>query len=340
MSDTADPFGERIACPLRRVLGVLGAEVEFRSNDPRLIRLAEESFARLPRHRWGRRVRRLRIELCAVPAQPASRPLRTPRAPVLRAGAGCLLATVDESNFVIINAIGGEARVQVSRDRFEHPYHLRYELIELAALTLSTRAQQLIPLHAACIAKRGRGVLVMGKSGAGKSTLTLASMAAGLQVLAEDSVFVHPRSGRATGVASFVHLRRSAVPLVADPILRERIRASPVIRRRSGARKFRFDLRHWPAALAPAPVTLVGVIFLSERSSRGGAILRPVSPRVLSREMRREQPYAMRQEQWEEFERSLLARGGFRLLRGERPGEAVQVVRRLLAGVKSARNRP
>jgi hypothetical protein len=336
MSDTVDPFGEQVTCPFRRVLWVLGARIEFRSNDARLIRLAEESFAGLPRHRWGRRPPRLRIQLWAAPAH--SKP-RRPRAPSLRAGAGCLLASVDDSNFAIINAERGEARVQVTRDRFAHPYHVRYELIELAALTLSTRAQQLVPLHAACIAEHGRGVLVMGESGAGKSTLTLAGMAAGLQVLGEDSAFAHPADGRVTGIASFVHLRRDSLRLVGDKELRARIRASPVIRRRSGARKFRFDLRRWPAALAPVPVEIVGVIVLSARRARGGAGPQYLGPRELAQELRRAQPYAAKQEHWRAFERRLLARRGFRLLRSGGVERTVQTVRELLDGHDITRNR-
>jgi hypothetical protein len=231
---------------------------------------------------------------------------------------------------VIINAARGEARVQVSRDRLAHAYHVRYELIELAALTLATRAQRLIPLHAACIAQGNRGVLILGDSGAGKSTLTLASVAAGLQVLAEDSVFVHPANGRATGVASFIHVRRDAVRHAGAPALRDRIRASPRIRRRSGARKFRFDLRGWSGAVAKSPVEVLGVIVLSARAASADSLLRRLGRDALAREMRRAQPYARQHPRWRDFERRMLARGGFRLSRGKTADETAQAVRRLL----------
>ena len=37
----------------------------------------------------------------------------------------------------------------------------------VAVFTLAARVQQLVPLHAACVGLKGRGVLIMGASGAG-----------------------------------------------------------------------------------------------------------------------------------------------------------------------------
>ncbi len=54
------------------------------------------------------------------------------------------------------------------------------------------------------------------------------------------------------------------------------IRESPVISRRSGVRKFEVDLRQGRYRLAPAPVQLAAVIFLSTASAAGGALLRRV----------------------------------------------------------------
>ena len=45
------------------------------------------------------------------------------------------------------------SRALVSRreGHAEAPYYARYELIELAFVTLATRGQALVPLHAACV---------------------------------------------------------------------------------------------------------------------------------------------------------------------------------------------
>jgi hypothetical protein len=57
-------------------------------------------------------------------------------------------------------------------------------------------------LHAACLSRGGRGVLLAGPSGAGKSTLALALVRAGLGFLGDDMVFL-TRTGPAIGALAF-----------------------------------------------------------------------------------------------------------------------------------------
>ena len=54
------------------------------------------------------------------------------------------------------------------------------------------------PLHAGCVARGGRGVLLAGTSGAGKSTLTAALVKDGWDFLSDDTVFVVPQAGAAS----------------------------------------------------------------------------------------------------------------------------------------------
>ena len=79
------------------------------------------------------------------------------------------------------------------------PYHARYELLEFAVFTLAYRGAGLIPIHAACVGRAGRGLLLVGASGTGKSTLATLSALRGLEFLTEDAAFVRPRDLLATG---------------------------------------------------------------------------------------------------------------------------------------------
>jgi hypothetical protein len=99
--------------------------------------------------------------------------------PVLSSGAGLLCATIDAGNYVVVDVGMSRALICVSKAMLQQPYYPRYELIELAFLTLATRGQALVPLHAACVGTNGNGVLLIGASGTGKSTLCLMRSPAG-----------------------------------------------------------------------------------------------------------------------------------------------------------------
>src|SRR5262249_3826099 len=159
-----------------------------------------------------------------------------------------------------------------------HRYHARYELVELAFVTLASRAQSLVPLHGACVGVHGRGVLLIGASGAGKSTLALHALAEGLDVLSEDSVFVDVASLRATGVPNFLHVQPRALEHLSNGALLERIKDSPVIQRRSGVSKYEVDLRALPGRLAQGPLRLAATVFLGREANGRKPAIGPLRP--------------------------------------------------------------
>jgi len=324
-----DPFRERAARPLRWRTRVLGAACEFTSNSRELLDLAREAFASVPGHHWRRgpagRTLRVSLELTRATSRGNS-PL--PPRPVLSSGAGLLCGHIDAHNHAIVDVRNARALVRVGRAALKHRRLVRYELIEFAAVTLATRVQGLVPLHAGCVGAGGRGVLLLGASGAGKSTLALHSALAGLDFLAEDSVFVRPSTLRATGLSAYAHACADSLPLIADRRQRAAVRRAPRIRRRSGVRKHEVDLRRI-ARLAPRPLRIVAVLALSARTGRGAAALAPLKPAQFKRLLRAGQAYAAAQPGWQRFERELL-RVPARQLGRVTPGQGVAALRELL----------
>jgi hypothetical protein len=327
----ADPFGEQSAAFERRVLQIMGGRFEFESNSEELLRLVDEAYNGLPPHRFVAQPPRFRIRL--ILAQAGSRTAKT--APYLRApsipmlhGAGFLGSATDSSTFVVLSPAERSALIFVSREMLKFPYHVRYELIEFAIFTLASRVQRLVPLHAACVGLGGRGILLMGPSGAGKTTVALQSLLAGFDFLAEDSVFVAPRSMRATGVANFLHVRADSLNAL-EPRVRTLIRSSPTIRRRSGVKKFEVDLRRKPFLLSRAPLTIVGVAFLSASTAGKGPLLRRLPRSETLAKLKNEQGYAAGLAEWREFSRSL-ATLGVEICRGVHPRTTVETLRLLL----------
>jgi hypothetical protein len=324
-----DPFGERSESRYRARFGVLGSNMQFVSNHRGLLELAQQSFGRLPVRREADAVR-LRVILRVVPGADSDR--RPPPAPAFSSGAGLLFAHVDAQSFAVVAPAQGLALVQVSASLLRHRYHVRYELLEFAAIVLAVRARGMVSLHAACVGRGTRGVLLLGDSGAGKSTLTLACALDGSALLSEDGVFLDREDARLRGLPAFLHIATDALELVNDPQVRAELRRSPRIQRRSGARKLEIDARRNRLRLARAPLDLVSTIVLSPARAAGEDLLEPLNARALALALRRTQPYAARQPGWKELEGLLLRRGGYRLRRGRHPDDGARAVRALLRG--------
>jgi hypothetical protein len=307
---------------------LLGGCFHFESTSAELLRLVHWAFGDLPPHKLPGRASQLNVRLVLNAAAAATRPRQGPAELTLMAGAGLLGAVAGPASFVALSPDQGGALVAVSREMLRYPYHARYELLEFAVFTLATRAQQLIPLHAACVSLNDRGVVLMGASGAGKSTLSLHCLLRQLDFVAEDAVFVTAKGLRATGVANFIHVRPDTLRWLSKPQA-DRIRASPSIQRRSGVRKFEVDLRRDGYRLAARPPRLCAAVFLSPRAG-GTTLLRPLSGADVRARLLAAQPYAASQPLWKQFAATLRELGGYELRRGRHPQEGAERLHELL----------
>jgi hypothetical protein len=330
-----DPYGENAGMRHRADFSVLGGRFRFESDSHELLELAQAAYGRLPNQRFATKPRTFHIKLMLTPRDPggvrrAGRRSQPPPIAMLN-GAGFLGSATPSSTFVVLSPKERAGLVAVSAEMLKFPYHVRYEAIEFAVFTLACRAQALVPLHAACVGIGGCGILLMGPSGAGKSTVALQSLIEGFHFLSEDSVFVEPRSMRATGTANFLHVRADSLHWLGRSRIRSIIRASPVIRRRSGVEKFEVDLRRKEFRLAQAPLKIAGVVFLSPKRSANGPLLRRLSRSEATSRLHQEQAYGESLPQWRGFRRNLLRLGAFELTRGKHPSASTLALRSLLA---------
>jgi len=326
----ADPFLERAPRLASRPLQLLGGRFHFQSNRQELLDLVDVAYGGLPAHRLPGVAPRMRIGLQLISSKSHKKRAEPPPLQLL-SGAGYVVGASGSSTFVVMDAAAHSALVTVPARMLGFPYHTRYELIEFAVFTLATRVRGLIPLHGACVGNSSRGVILMGASGSGKSTVALQCLLSGFDFVSEDSTFVMPERMLCTGVPNFVHVRSDSLRWIGS---REAavIRSSPVISRRSGVRKFEVDLRKGGYRLAPAPVQLAAVVFLSTASAEGGELLQPLSRAETLRRLAVEQPYAANQPKWAGFCRKVAQAGAFELRRGGHPREAVTALRNFLEG--------
>ena len=310
---------------------VLGAKILFESNSAPLLRLAMSAYAGLPGHRLSASSLRLKVQLLLRPTGHLRRRGRA-EPPLLEmfSGSGWLGAGSQASDFVLLSPQLQRAMVVVSEQTLGYPYHARYELVEFAVFTLAARCQRLASLHAACVGLHGRGVLLMGPSGSGKSTVTMLCLLQGFDFLSEDSVFVAPRTMRATGVANFLHVRADSLKWIAKPVAR-RIRQSPVIQRRSGIRKYEVDLRTGGHRLAARPQKIAAVVFLSAKRAGKQPLLLPLSRAATLARLAEAQAYVVNQPEWPALAGGVARLRGFELRRGVHPYDSVDALRTLLS---------
>jgi len=324
------PPPEPAVPPFTAIKRVLGGLFRFESNSRDLIGLVEAAYGRLPPQTLAGVAAEFRIEMHMLPRR-ADPWMNEPPAPRIRQQGKLFRADVDASNCAVIDPESRCARIVASEDRLQHPYHLRCELIEFAVFILAARGLGLVPLHGACVGRHGRGVLLLGGSGSGKSTLALHGLLQGLELLAEDAVFVRPGDLVATGVPNYLHLKSDAPDFVENQAIRGWVAHAPVIRRRSGIRKFEIDLRQGYGRPAAGPLSLVGAVFVSAQpADSSDALLTPLDAHEAGLLLEADQPHASRQPGWQRFKRQIMDRGIHQLRRGRHPRDSIDALCRLL----------
>lgn len=309
---------------------VLGGLFRFESNSPDLLDLVEAAYGGLPPQAFPGITAEFRVEMQLLPRR-ATPWTAEPPAPRIRHEGNRVRADIDASNYVVIDPVRRRAQVVASEDMLVHAYHLRCELIEFAVFILAARGIGLVPLHAACVGRDGRGLLLLGGSGSGKSTLALHGLLHGLDLLAEDAVFVHPLGLLAAGVPNYLHLRSDALEDVEDDAVRRWVVHAPVIRRRSGVRKFEVDLRRGRGKPSAGPLVLAGAVIVSAQPADGlDGLLTRLDAHQAGRLLEADQPYAPSQPGWRRFKRGIIDRGVHQLRRGRHPRDSIDALCRLL----------
>ena len=156
-----------------------------------------------------------------------------PPAPAVHVVENMLLLSADADNVCVVQIPRGKTRMVVSSAAVAHPAYFSQRFLEAAACgQIWTRLAT--PIHAACVAIDGRGVLLCGDSGAGKTTLSYACACAGWQFISDDtSYLLHNEVGRhVLGECHQVRFRPSAVelfPEIAGAAITPRMQGKPSI---------------------------------------------------------------------------------------------------------------
>jgi hypothetical protein len=135
-------------------------------------------------------------------------------------------------------------------------------------------------LHAACLRKNGRRLIMVGTEGAGKTTLTLRLMLSGYEIEGDENVFIELQSV----IARPRTLRVKQGTLAQLPDIADRIVQAPYITDGCDRRIYSFDPRLIGQRWQIRPGT-VDIILLLRANHGGASSIRPLASLAAAREI-------------------------------------------------------
>lgn len=177
-----DPLQCKIELPFRAIFYPLGFAIEIITNAREVLDAADESWGHF-RHNHIRPVLEVRIIITGKGSDDC------PPAPVVRAQHNLMSIVADADNQAICDLKAGFASAWISPSVLQYRSYLRYHFIEAMVLLLLSTSY-VTPIHAACVSRYGRGMLLCGDSGAGKSSLAYACACAGWTFTSDDSSYL------------------------------------------------------------------------------------------------------------------------------------------------------
>jgi len=314
-----DAFHYGIDLPLKTTVHTLGFRTHLSTNSPDVIQTAEENWAGFPLLFEDKSLE-VRVAVSDDESAPCSTGLNF-------RGQGHLLTLIsDRDNFGICDLDKAFAFAWFSPATVRNHDFLRYFYLDTIPNLLLWHSH-LTRVHASCVARAGRGVLLCGESGAGKSCLAFACARRGWELITDEAVSLVRGSQERTvlGKPWHIHFRETASAIFPEF---EGLLASP-----NAAGKISIEIRtaDLPAVQTRFQCQASAVVFLN-RPAGGPARLVPISGRDAFERLNRDIPLVSDavMEQHRAALRHLVAAGSFEL-RYRDLDDAVRALEPLLA---------
>jgi hypothetical protein len=189
-----------------------GFPTELRTNSPEILLRAHDLWSIFGKQYDTKPVR---VDVHLVEVEDGS--TECPPAPVPRMAMPHLFNMADANNYCVADMDRLTTQLVISRETLKYRSYLDYFFLGCAPLIHIT-CRYTTAVHAGCVARNGRGVLLCGNSGAGKSTLSYACARAGWTYVTDDgSLLLNEGEGRTvTGNCHQLRFRTSAVNLFPE----------------------------------------------------------------------------------------------------------------------------
>ncbi len=264
LSTHPDPIGCDFNLPLKAVFYPLGFAVEISTNCPEVLAAAEQNWKSFDKAYSAPPVQ---VRIAVIEGQGA----HCPPPPNCRGQRNLVLFVASPYDFAVCDLTTGFASCWLSTAAVENGAYLRYHFLDATVLLL-IEALYLTPIHAACVAFQGRGLLLCGDSGAGKSSLSFACARRGWTFVSDDANFLVRGGEQRVVVANpyHLHFRESATELFPD------LKSHCLTPRINGEIAIELATGNMPEILTSPRSPIDFLVFLN-RGASGPASLRPFS---------------------------------------------------------------
>jgi hypothetical protein len=248
--------------PHRGIFYPLGYPVEIITNDTVVLKAAKESFGH---NRLTRAQAALQIRVGVIrggthdcPPEPTRREFNHLYSLVADVNNQTLLDLRSRINFTWVTSATANNRV-----------YFRYNFLEKAVYLL-LGASVVTDLHAACVSRNGKGILLVGDSGAGKSTLAYAGARAGWTYTSDDTSYLINNSAvpRVIGHSHRARFRPSAKALFPEL---ERFDLTPRI---EGKPSIEVAISDLPVEKTANEATVDFIVYLNRNPAATGSLIR------------------------------------------------------------------
>jgi hypothetical protein len=206
-----DPVLAQFKMPLRETFYPLGFPLQIETNSEEVLRSAAiswQGFTKL----FDTPPIRIRIGVKGGSSSAC------PPTPICRVQQHLVSNIADAENYSVIDLAERFAYIWLTEAAVADRGYLRYFFIESTAMAILATSYT-TAVHAACIERKGCGILLCGDSGAGKTSLSYACARAGWTFITDDASFlVNNRNDRlVVGNCNQARFRPSAVELFSEP---------------------------------------------------------------------------------------------------------------------------
>lgn len=248
--------------PQRGIFYPLGYAVEIITNDQLVLLAAKESFGHGRLSRTSETVQvRVGVSHEGVSGRPPE--------PTRREYNHLYSLVADVNNQALLDLRSGINFTWVTSAAVNDRIYFRYNFLEKAVYLL-LGASVVTDLHAACVSKNGKGILLAGDSGAGKSTLAYACARAGWTYTSDDTSYLvnDSKVPRVIGHSHRARFRPSARALFPEL---ERFELTP---RMEGKPSIEVAISELPVANTATEATVDCIVYLSRVPSEAGKLIR------------------------------------------------------------------